>query len=114
KAGRGGTRQSGCFTLVPTAENERISSANAGSSSRAAAVGLIRLFGNHHNLEALPAMRLFRSDTTEPETRSGGSERPPVSRRPAALATRVTIAASATGAVLAAAVAAAQLNPTLQ
>ncbi len=53
-------------------------------------------------------MRLFRPDTTEPDARAGGPERPPVSRRPAVLA------ASATVAMLAAAVAGAQLNQTLQ
>jgi len=64
-----------------------------------------------NNLEAILAMRLFRSDTTEPDARAGGGERPPVSRRPAA---RATMAASATVAIFAAAVAGAQLNQTLQ
>lgn len=52
-------------------------------------------------------MRLFRSDTTNPGSRTDGASRP-ASRRPA------VIAVSATVATLAAAVAGAQLNQTLQ
>lgn len=52
-------------------------------------------------------MRLFRSDTTNPGVRTDGAQRP-ASRRPA------VVAASATIATLAAAVAGAQLNQTLQ
>lgn len=53
-------------------------------------------------------MRLFRTDTTTLGVRSEGAHRPPSSRRHA------VIAASATVATLAAAVAGAQLNQTLQ